>query len=87
MTLLKIHSQKWLSEVELLDSDMEPSEFLKPANIEIFFAGITDSKARENMKSGILDEISQGLEKNCFLVFISNASTIFMVNIAKSSNG
>ncbi|APJ02922.1 NAD-glutamate dehydrogenase domain-containing protein [Silvanigrella aquatica] len=62
MTLPKIHSQKWLSEVELLDSEIEPSESLKPANIEKFFAGLRDSKACSGATSGILDEISKELE-------------------------
>lgn len=62
MTLPKIHSQKWLSEVELLDSEIEPSDSLKPANIEKFFAGITDSKACSNASSGILNDISKELE-------------------------
>lgn len=61
MTLPKIHSQKWLSEVELLDSEIEPSDSLKPANIEKFFAGISDSKACAGATSGILDEISKEL--------------------------
>lgn len=61
MTSPKIHSQKWLSEVELLDSEMEPSESLKPANIERFFAGISDSKACSGATSGILDGISKEL--------------------------
>ena len=63
MTLPNIHSQKWLSEVELLDSEIEPSESLKPANIEKFFAGISDVKACSNASSGILDDLSKELER------------------------
>ncbi|WP_186645506.1 NAD-glutamate dehydrogenase domain-containing protein [Fluviispira vulneris] len=62
MTLPKIHSHKWLSEVELLDSDIEPSESLMPANIEKFFAGIADTKACANATNGILSDIAKELE-------------------------
>lgn len=63
MTLPKIHSQKWLSEVELLDSDMEPSVELKPANIENFFSSISDTKACDKAATSILNVLSKELEQ------------------------
>ena len=84
MECIKIHSQKWLSEVELLDSNIEPSEYLKPANIEKFFAGITDSNAQGNAKRGILDEISKGLE-NTVSWFLSQMPPLYLWSTSQNA--
>lgn len=77
MILTKIHSQKWLSEVELLDAEIEPSNSLKPVNIEKFFASISDSKACSNATNGILSELSKELE-NTVPWFLSQMPPLYL---------
>ncbi len=84
MTLPKIHSQKWLSEVELLDSEIEPSDSLKPANIEKFFAGISDSKACAGATSGILDDLSKELA-NTVPWFLSQMPPLYLWSTSQSA--
>jgi glutamate dehydrogenase len=64
MTLPKIHSSPvWLSEVELIDTKIEPSAFLKSSNIENFFNNISNNQMCSKVTNGILDTLSKELEK------------------------
>lgn len=62
MTLPNTRSQEWLAEVELLDSNMEPSDSIKPMNVEKFFVGLTDSQSEKLATEGILSEIALELQ-------------------------
>ncbi|MES2614442.1 MAG: NAD-glutamate dehydrogenase domain-containing protein [Bdellovibrionota bacterium] len=62
MTAPNVLDPKWLSEVELLDFEIEQSESLKPANMEKFFTSIASNQMKVDLTDGILNDISKELQ-------------------------
>jgi hypothetical protein len=79
MTAPNVLNQKWLSDVELLDFEIEQSDSLKPANVEKFFTSIASTQTRDSLTSGIT--------RNYSLVSFSNAPTLPLVDFTTIFNG
>lgn len=62
MTKSNILTPSWLSDVELLDSKIEPNASLLSENVEQFFTKLTNTEACSQVTSGILSDISKELD-------------------------
>lgn len=62
MTAPNVLNQKWLSDVELLDCDIEQSESLKPENVVKFFTSISSNQMKVTLTDGIMNELSKELQ-------------------------
>jgi glutamate dehydrogenase len=63
MTAPNVLNQKWLSDVELLDFQIEQSESLNPANVQKYFTSIASPQTKSSLSEGILNHISQELQE------------------------
>ncbi len=63
MTAPNVLNQKWLSDVELLDYEIEQSEALKPANVEKFFTSIASTQTKTSLTNGIISEVTKELQE------------------------
>ncbi len=63
MTAPNVLNQKWLSDVELLDFEIEQSDSLMPENVAKFFTSITSNQMKVTLTDGILNDISKELQE------------------------
>ena len=63
MTAPNVLNQKWLSDVELLDFEVEQSDLLLPDNVQNHFNSLASSGRKVGLTEGIVSDISKELQE------------------------
>ena len=84
MTAPNVMSQKWLSDIELLDYQIEQSDSLNPANVQKFFTSIASPQAKTTLTDGILSHISQEIQET-IPWFLSQMPPLYLWSTSKQA--
>ncbi len=63
MSMPDIQNLKWMSDIELLDTNLEPAECIRPPHLDEFFQKLADTSTCDQTSNEIIQTLTQDLKK------------------------
>jgi len=77
MSIPNIQNLKWMSDIELLDTDLEPPECISPPHLDAFFKKLADTSSCANISNEIIRELAKDL-KNVVPWFLEQMPPLYL---------